>query len=69
MTSLRTIWGCDLVWVKQKYGEQNAENLMNNALPFLESDQMIYQKGKLLLTPAGRLFTDGIASSLFTDSD
>jgi oxygen-independent coproporphyrinogen-3 oxidase len=67
MTSLRTIWGCDLNTVKQKFGSEKAENLLLNSLPFIESKQMLYSNGKLVLTPEGRLFTDGISASLFEE--
>jgi oxygen-independent coproporphyrinogen-3 oxidase len=67
MTSLRTIWGCDLTIVKQKFGSEKAENLLLNAMPFIESNQMFYSQGKLILTPEGRLFTDGISATLFED--
>lgn len=69
MTSLRTMWGCDLVKVKSDFGSEHAENLMNEALHFIETKQMIYLNGKLILTPEGRLFTDGISAALFVDPD
>jgi oxygen-independent coproporphyrinogen-3 oxidase len=65
MTSLRTMWGCDLVEVKRKFGEESAEKLLIEALPLIESNQMIYREGKLVLTPAGLLFADGISAALF----
>jgi oxygen-independent coproporphyrinogen-3 oxidase len=65
MTSLRTMWGCDLVEVKRMFGEENAEKLLMEALPHIDSKQMIYREGKLVLTPAGLLFADGISSALF----
>lgn len=67
MTSLRTMWGCDLVEVKRKFGMEKAENLLLNALTFIKSNQMIYQEGKLVLTTEGKLFADGIAARLFGD--
>ena len=67
MTSLRTMWGCDLVEVRNKFGEQIAENLLRDALDFIESKQMVYQEGKLVLTPGGRLFADGISADLFRE--
>lgn len=67
MTSLRTIWGCDLVQVRRKFGEEIAENLLLDSLTFIESKQMIYKEGKLFLTPEGRLFADGISAALFTE--
>jgi oxygen-independent coproporphyrinogen-3 oxidase len=69
MTSLRTMWGCDLVEVKRKFGMDRAENLLLDALTFIESKQMIYKEGKLVLTPEGRLFADGISSQLFGEEE
>jgi len=65
MTSLRTIWGCDLEVVREKFGSESAENLLFNSLAFIEEEKMIYKEGKLILTPGGRLFTDGISAELF----
>jgi hypothetical protein len=30
---------------------------------------MVYQDGKLILTPEGRMFADGISSALFGDDE
>lgn len=67
MTSLRTMWGCDLNLVSRKFGTESAEQLLNNALTYVESKQMIYDSGKLILTEKGLLFADGISSALFTE--
>ena len=67
MTSLRTMWGCDLVEVKRKFGEVIAENILLDALTFIESKQLIYQQGKLVLTIEGLLFADGITAALFRE--
>ena len=69
MTSLRTMWGLDLKYVSQKFGTEKAENLLNNALQFIELKQMDYREGKLILTPGGLLFADGITASLFFESE
>ena len=69
MTSLRTMWGCDLGLVKQKYGSKIADNLLAEALGFIDKKQMIYQSDKLILTPEGRLFADGISAELFGEED
>jgi len=63
------MWGLDLKLVSQKFGTGKAETLLNNALPFIESKQMDYREGKLLLTPGGLLFADGISASLFFESE
>lgn len=69
MTSLRTMWGCDLVTARQRFGAENAENLLNKAYPFIEGKKIIYHNGKLILTPEGLLFADGISSALFVDDE
>lgn len=69
MTSLRTIWGCNLVQVRQRFGAAIAENLLVDALSFIENKQMVYRDGKLILTPEGRLFADGISAELFTEEE
>jgi coproporphyrinogen III oxidase-like Fe-S oxidoreductase len=67
MTSLRTIWGCDLTVVKKKFGNEKAKNLISDASTFIDSKQMIYHNNCLILTPEGRLFADGISSRLFDE--
>ena len=69
MISLRTMWGCNLVEVKRKFGMERAEELLHDALTFIESEKMIYQDGKLILTPEGRLFADGISAELFAGEE
>ena len=69
MTSLRTIWGCNLETVRQKFGHDKAEILLNNAKAFIKVNQMVNQDGKLILTSEGRLFTDGISASLFGEEE
>jgi putative oxygen-independent coproporphyrinogen III oxidase len=69
MTSLRTMWGCNLGVVKQKFGLGYAEKLHLNALPFIDSKQMEYLNNKLVLTAQGRLFADGISATLFVEEE
>ncbi|RAW03335.1 radical SAM family heme chaperone HemW [Pseudochryseolinea flava] len=65
MTTLRTAWGTDLSFLKDKWGydlkkEQHAyiESLLSGALARLEN-------GKLILTKRGKLLADKISSDLF----
>jgi len=69
MTSLRTMWGCDLEQVRLKFGDDTADSLLQNAKKFIDSGQMICKEGKLLLTGDGRLFTDGISAALFAEGE
>lgn len=69
MTSLRTQWGCNLLHVKENFGNDAAEKLLNDALPFIEKEQMIFKNFTLILTSGGRLFADSISATLFTENE
>lgn len=69
MTSLRTMWGCDLQEVERKFGIKNAEKLLADALPFVEQKHMVHREHTLILTPEGLLFADGISSQLFREEE
>lgn len=69
MTSLRTMWGCDLDQVRLRFGAGTADSLLHNAKNYIDSGQMTCHEGKLLLTSEGRLFTDGISAALFAEED
>ena len=65
MTSLRTMWGCNLKKVKEGWGEEKGKELENQCLRFIEQGQMIKKESHLILTEKGKLFADRIASDLF----
>lgn len=67
MTSLRTMWGCDLQVVAQRFGTDYSRMIRQNSTPFIEKGQMTDSGNKLVLTPAGKLFADGIAGDLFVE--
>lgn len=67
MTSLRTMWGCDLAYIEAGWDATTAALLAREAAPFLEKGQMIREGNVLKLTPAGKLLADGIAAELFFD--
>lgn len=69
MTTLRTMWGCNLDVFKQEFGQAMAENLLADAQHFIASGKMIYTENALKLTPEGILFADGIAADLFRDEE
>jgi oxygen-independent coproporphyrinogen-3 oxidase len=68
MTSLRTIEGLDLTFVKRIFGEGYVERLMSDSRRFIQNGWMTNGSEKLVLTGTGRLFADGIASQLFVTS-
>ncbi|MGH2642591.1 MAG: radical SAM family heme chaperone HemW [Chitinophagaceae bacterium] len=65
MTSLRTMEGCDLNFIIEKWGKAESEKLKVESLSFLSKGQMVLENGHLILTEKGKLFADGIASALF----
>lgn len=69
MTSLRTIWGCDLNHVSAKFGDSFATKLVKDVQIFIRQGKASIESGKLKLTPEGYLFADGIASALFVETD
>lgn len=69
MTSLRTMWGIDLKKIKTDFGQAYAEQVRKEIQPFLKEDHVILENDKVTLTASGKLFADGIAAELFTDTD
>lgn len=65
MTSLRTIWGCDLAIVRQEFGEEFVQVLLSGADKYINDNSLIFKGSRLFLTGKGKLFADGIASDLF----
>lgn len=64
LTSLRTIWGVDLAFVKSTFGAFY-DVLLKASRPYLEQN-LIRDEGAILkLTPEGKLLADKIASDLF----
>ncbi len=67
MTSLRTMWGCDLKKVEFDFGGQYKEELQRKSQKYQSTDLVKLQKDSLILTLGGKLMADKIASELFTD--
>lgn len=65
MTSLRTMWGCDLTQVKEGWGEKKRAELEKQAERYIDQGLMVKKDSHLILTEKGRLFADRIASDLF----
>ena len=65
MTSLRTIWGVDLDYVKKVFGSKRREQLLSEIKKYISSRDVI-ENGKVIqLSKRGKLFADKIASDLF----
>lgn len=69
MTSLRTQWGCDLAHIATEWDATTATLVEKSSHLFMEKKWVTQDGKKLLLTPAGKLFADRIASELFVTDD
>ncbi len=67
MTSLRTVWGCDLEHIENVFGKKVSSGLESRASIFIEQGRITKEGSKLFLTSEGKLFADGITSELFLD--
>lgn len=66
MTSLRTLWGCDLKIIREKFGMHSYNQLLHEADLYIKEGKLLIKAEHMLIPPEWRLFTDGIASSLFS---
>jgi oxygen-independent coproporphyrinogen-3 oxidase len=69
MTSLRTMWGCDPVTIRNSFGVVFEEYFLKNLNQFLEKQFVMENSGIYMLTGEGKLFADHIASELFLTGD
>ncbi len=66
MTSLRTMWGIDLVKIKDDFGTEIQQHFQQTAQHFMDKNELELLEDRFLrLTPAGKLLADYIASEFF----
>ncbi len=65
MTSLRTVWGCDLEHIANQFGDGASARTRLEAEKHILKGHMFLDENRLLLSPKGKLFADGIASEFF----
>lgn len=68
MTSLRTMWGCDLNKIATEWGHHSAKEIEKSSVEFQERNWVELKDNKLILTSAGKLFADRIAGDLFVSA-
>lgn len=65
MTSLRTMWGCDLRYMEREMGKQFSDFCLQKAQRFIHQDLITKTNEFLHLNDSQMLFADGIAAELF----
>ena len=64
MTSLRTMWGCDLKKIKS-WGETFETHFTKQSKIFLKNNTMKQEGDNFILTLKGKLLADNISMELF----
>jgi oxygen-independent coproporphyrinogen-3 oxidase len=65
MTSLRTMWGCNVDYIIKNFGNKFSEYFSKAIKRFEAQDELTVKNGTFVLTRKGKLFADRIASELF----
>jgi oxygen-independent coproporphyrinogen-3 oxidase len=65
LTSLRTIWGADMDFIKRSFSRDVFSHFEKEIQPFFKQELLLLDKEKVFLTNKGKLFADRIASDLF----
>ena len=67
LIGLRTVWGCDLSFIKQQLDENRYFIFINELTIQKERGFLVQHDKGLLLTEKGKLFADKVASDLFVE--
>ncbi len=65
MTSLRTMWGLDMEFVRKSWGEKYYKHLLKQSDPFIKTKKIRKRENKLILTSKGMFIADHIIRELF----
>lgn len=65
LTSLRTSWGCDIEHITNIFGSEFSNHFLKNIESSIINKKIVCSANTYTLTNEGKLFADGIASSLF----
>jgi oxygen-independent coproporphyrinogen-3 oxidase len=65
MTSLRTMWGCNLETIRKNFGNEKAEGFFKQSMKYVNEGLILQQRQNFILTKKGKLFADRIAAELF----
>ncbi len=65
MTSLRTMWGCDLNYIEQAFNAEQKNLIIGKIEKHIAKGHAVYNDNIIFLTDEGKLFADGIAADFF----
>lgn len=64
LTSLRTMWGADIAYIREKFGERLSEYFLKNAERYIDCGDIEFHNGKYIINKKGIFISDGIMSDL-----
>lgn len=64
ITSLRTIWGVDMQYVEENFGNKLLSDLIKMATKYIDNEQLSIDSNKMFLTKKGIFISDKIMSDL-----
>ena len=67
ITSLRTRWGCDPVFMEKQFGPEFSGHFEKEARSYIEIGSMYRSGGRVAIDPNHWLITDHILRALFMD--
>ena len=65
LTSLRTMWGIDILLVEKEFGQVRKEELLKQSQKFIKEGMIISSGNNFVLTKEGKFFADRIAAEMF----
>jgi len=65
LTSLRTIWGIDLIYLKANFNSDYIKTFLNQVDIYIKQQHIVVKQDTYTLTEKGKLLADKIASELF----
>ncbi len=67
MTGLRTMWGIDLNYIRNTFGNKFYNRFKQNSMKFVETGKMLNHSENYILSKEGKLIADYIITELFID--
>ncbi|MFW6352098.1 MAG: coproporphyrinogen III oxidase, partial [Bacteroidota bacterium] len=67
LTSLRTIWGIDILKISNEFGDKRATGILEKAQAFIEGKDLIFHDNHLIPTEKGLFRSDMIISALMVN--
>ncbi|MFI5164235.1 MAG: coproporphyrinogen III oxidase, partial [Bacteroidia bacterium] len=65
LTSLRTMWGTDLNYIRNKFPQNYLSHFLKETEKYIPQNLLRQEEEKILLSDKGKLFADKIAGDLF----